>query len=95
MDIEYGDLIADRANWALTHKQRRKGLSGIDVADAPKALYFDNCRSIHTFGMKFSLRVLYFDKNLDLLDSKIVRPHKFIRSPKGTRSILEIPCKLK
>lgn len=88
---KYKKFVDDKAYWAISHKARRRGLSRIDLADAPQALYFHKCRSIHTFGMRFDLEVIYFDRDGKLIESKVVPPRRLLKSPKGTYSILEIP----
>ena len=64
----------------------------MNFKDAPKAMYFDKCSSVHTFGMRFNLKIIFFDKELNFLGSKVVKPRRLVISPKGTYSILEIPC---
>ncbi len=90
---KYQKLMDDENNWAKSHSERRKGLSKITIDKAPEALYFPKCRSIHTFKMKFDIQVLFFDRKRNLLAMKRAKPNRIVRSPKGTRSILEIPCK--
>lgn len=91
-DLEkYKQMVSDKSLWAITHKQRRKGLSRIDIDSAPTALYFEKCKSVHTFGMKFDLEIIYFDKAGNYLGKKFAKPRRLIKSLKGTYSILEIP----
>lgn len=87
----YEELVNDKSLWAVTHKQRRKGLSRLTIEDAPKAMYFDKCKSVHTFGMKFDLEICFFDKDGKYLGNKNVKVNRFVKSLKGTYSILEIP----
>ncbi|MBP9115902.1 MAG: DUF192 domain-containing protein [Acidimicrobiia bacterium] len=94
IDLEkYKIMINNQSLWAKTRKDRRNGLSRIDVSKSPKALYFDKCRSVHTFGMRFNLKIVFFNKNQDVIASKVIKPNRLVLSPKGTYSILEIPTK--
>lgn len=88
---KYKQLVSDKSIWASSHCERRKGLSRIDLEAAPEALYFDKCKSVHTFGMKFDLEIVFFDKFGNYLGMKLAKPRRLIKSPKGTYSILEIP----
>lgn len=44
--------------------KRAVGLLGRDQLESTKALWITNCRSVHTFFMKFSIDVVFVDKNL-------------------------------
>ena len=42
--------------------ERARGLSFSEPLPAGHFLYFPNCRAIHTFGMRYPLTVIFFDK---------------------------------
>ena len=48
--------------------ERMKGLLGVEYLDRSKGIILENCKQIHTFGMKFPIDVLVLDKNLDFID---------------------------
>lgn len=54
-------MIADNT-WS-----RGKGLIGTKNLLNDQALWIKPCRGIHTFFMKFSISVLYLDKNLKVI----------------------------
>jgi uncharacterized membrane protein (UPF0127 family) len=56
------------------------------------ALLFENCKSVHTFFMRFDLDIVFLDKNGQALKSKKnVRPWRIVFPVKNAVSILEIP----
>lgn len=58
-----------------------------------EALVFRNCSSLHTFGMRFPLDVLFLDGNLRVLAVRPrVGPYRAVLGPKGTRWSLEMPA---
>lgn len=90
---EVGKKFVPTGEIANTHKQRRKGLSRTELKNAPSSMTFVNCRSIHTFGMKFYLGIVFLDKDNIVLATRIVAPRRIIFSPKHTHTIVEIPIR--
>lgn len=88
---EIGTIYRGKGNYARSRSQRRRGLARIEIDKCPEELIFENCRSIHTFGMKFDLVVLFLDKNKRILKSKIVGKNRIVFGPRGTYSIVELP----
>jgi uncharacterized membrane protein (UPF0127 family) len=59
------------------------------------ALLFENCKSVHTFFMRFDLDLIFIDKNgLTAEIKKNVKPWRVIFPVKNAVSILEIPSYL-
>lgn len=46
---------------AKTHKARRRGLSRLDALDPAHALHIPQTPSVHTFGMRFALDLIWLD----------------------------------
>ena len=57
---------------ARTRSARRKGLLGRDGFDG--ALLLPRCRSVHTFGMRFTIDVAFCDRDGMVLRLVTVRP---------------------
>lgn len=72
--------------------KRFKGLMFSKELPEDKALYIIPCSEIHTFNMKYSIDVLYLDKNNNIiyLDENM-KPGKIGRHVKNGSSIIEIP----
>lgn len=47
---------------ARTIRSRLLGLAGLDDLPPGTALLFPRCRSVHTFGMRFALDLLFLDR---------------------------------
>jgi uncharacterized membrane protein (UPF0127 family) len=47
---------------AQTHKSRRRGLSKLDALPPTHALHIPQTPSVHTFGMRFALDLIWLDK---------------------------------
>ena len=48
---------------AQTHSSRRRGLSRLDALDPQHALHIPQTPSVHTFGMRFALDLIWLDKH--------------------------------
>lgn len=46
---------------ATTRVARTRGLAGLDALDAHTGLQIPRCRSVHTFGMRFALDLVWLD----------------------------------
>ena len=75
---------------AQTHRARRRGLSRLDTMDPDDGLHIPATPSIHMFGMRFALDLIWLDG-----DGAIVRvdrdvpPRRFRTCPKA-RSVIEV-----
>jgi uncharacterized membrane protein (UPF0127 family) len=91
LDVRIGEQFVFSVVEARTHRQRRRGLSRIELTDDIEPMMFSRCRSIHTFGMKFDLDVVFLDKNNVVLGRRQVKPRRIVFGPRSTHSIVEIP----
>lgn len=64
-------------------------MAHLDIAEAPDSMIFEHCRSIHTFGMRFDLLVVFLDASNVVLDKRRVRPRRIVVGPRGTRTVVE------
>jgi len=55
-------VLADAAEVADSGATRRKGLLGRDALHPGQGLWITPCESVHTWGMKFPIDVLYLDR---------------------------------
>jgi uncharacterized membrane protein (UPF0127 family) len=56
-------VLADRVEVADHGATRRKGLLGRDGLPTGEGLWIVPCESVHTFGMKFPIDLVYLDRN--------------------------------
>jgi hypothetical protein len=59
-------------------------------ADAPAALHLPRCRSVHTFGMRFALDLVWLDAAGDVVRIDRAVPPCRVRSCRAARSVLEL-----
>jgi hypothetical protein len=60
-------VVADRCRFANTLWKRMVGLLNRQRLDAGEGLLLDRCYGIHTFGMRFSIDVLFLDQNYQVI----------------------------
>ena len=86
-----GALIADNVHAAIRFGQRLRGLIGHRRLDAGAGLLLDPGGSVHTFGMRFPIDVVFLDRHRYVLDARsIVLPNRMCWAPRRTRSTLEL-----
>lgn len=61
VNLTRGSVLAVEPGFAVTGRQRRRGLLGRDGLGPEAALVFEGCRQVHTFGMKFDIDVAFLD----------------------------------
>jgi len=67
---------------ARTRAARTRGLARLDALPATIALHLPRCRSVHTFGMRFCLDLIWLDR-----DGAIVRLDRDV-APRRLRTCL-------
>lgn len=76
---------------AVGFRARLLGLAWLDLAEAGVGLLIPGCRSVHTFGMRFSLDLLFLDARGEVLCVRRgVGPHRAVRC-RGAVATLELP----
>ena len=76
---------------ATTLRSRLLGLALLPRERAGPGLVIPGCRSVHTFGMRFRLDLLFLDEGDRVLGiRREVPPGRFIRWP-GAMAVLELP----
>jgi uncharacterized membrane protein (UPF0127 family) len=85
--LGYEVVIAD------TYMSRLLGLALLSRGQAGSGLLLRRCRSIHTFGMRFPLDLVFLDQEGRPLSAhESVPPSRFAREP-AARSVLELPSR--
>jgi uncharacterized protein len=72
---------------AVTRRSRSKGLLGRDRVEG--AVWFEPCRQIHTFRMRFTIDVAYVDRRGRVLLVRTLPPGRVAPLSLRTRSIVE------
>ena len=76
---------------ATTRVARLLGLALLDPFEAADGLLIPDCRSVHTFGMRFPLDLLFLGEGGSVVDlRRSVPPWRFVRC-KDADAVLELP----
>lgn len=81
-----GDVLA-ALEVAESFPSRLRGLLGRDGLDG--ALLIRPARSVHTFGMRFAIDVAFCDRDLVVVGTTCLRPHRAHAPRPRTRAVLE------
>ncbi|MET0800376.1 MAG: DUF192 domain-containing protein [Actinomycetota bacterium] len=73
-----------------TRHERVRGLRGRETIAPGRAMFFRRCRSVHTIGMTFPVRVACLDRWLGVRWVRVVPPRRIVRARKGVRHVLEL-----
>ena len=77
---------------ASDHRSRLLGLSWLAAEGAGGGLLIPRCSSVHTFGMRFPLDLVFLDRRGHPLAIRRRVPARRVASHRGAVSVLEIPC---
>ena len=85
-------ILADKADLADTSEKRRTGLLKHTHLDPGHGLWIVPCESVHSFFMKFTIDVLYLDRQYRV---KRIRPEMVpwrVSACLTAHSVLELPA---
>ena len=71
-------------------RARLLGLAGLHRGESGTGLFIPRCRSVHTFGMRFRLDVLFLDREGMLVGSRLGLPPRRIAVERRAASVLEL-----
>jgi len=73
-------------------RSRLLGLSGLDRGEAGAGLFIPRCSSVHTFGMRFALDLIFLDREgRPCSVRRGVLPRR-IAWDRRAWAVLELPC---
>jgi uncharacterized membrane protein (UPF0127 family) len=74
-------------------RARLLGLAHLDREEAGPGLLIPRCRSVHTFGMRFDLDVLFLDRDLEPVQLRRgVKPRRVVWAQRPAFAALEVPA---
>jgi uncharacterized protein len=79
-----------RVRVAVTRRARLLGLAGLPAP--PCGLLLPRTRSVHTFGMRFALDLLWLDARGRVLRRDTDVPPRRVRTCRGARAVAEWPA---
>jgi len=86
-----GRVLADglRLAEARGTRARMRGLAGLEELPSGHALRIPRCGSVHTFGMRFSIDVIFLDRRHRVVRvARAVAPRRLVAA-RGARSVIE------
>ncbi len=83
-------VIADRVEVADRGATRRKGLLGRNGLEAGEGLWIVPCESVHTFGMRFPIDLVYVDRKLRVRKVRGNVPPWRVSACLSAHSVLEL-----
>jgi hypothetical protein len=91
-NITRGMVIANRMEVADTSPKRNKGLLGRSSFATGEALWIVPCDSVHTFGMRFPIDLIYLDRNNRIKKLCFEVPAWRVSACLAAHSIIELPA---
>jgi uncharacterized membrane protein (UPF0127 family) len=92
-DSTSGKELAPNLAVADTFFTRLKGLLGKNELSHGEGLWIKPCNSVHTFGMKFPVDVVFLDKENRVVGlEKTLRPNRVSRLYSSASSVIELPA---
>jgi uncharacterized membrane protein (UPF0127 family) len=83
----------DRSVWvALTWRARLLGLTALRALPPGTGLLLPRCRSVHTFGMRFALDLVWLDASGTVVRIDRGVPPGRLRTCRAARSVVELPA---
>jgi hypothetical protein len=86
-------LVASRrVPVAVTLRSRLLGLSLLHPERAGEGLLIPRCRSVHTFGMRFAIHVVFLDSQRRPLAVRGALEPNRVAAERRADAVLELPC---
>ncbi len=82
-----GDDVLAAAELADSRRARRRGLIGRDCVEG--AFVLSHCRTVHTFGMRFSIDVAFCDRHGIVVHTATLRPWRVSRYVAKSAFVIE------
>ncbi len=90
-DQPRAEVWGRRVPVALSRRARLLGLALLDRRGAGAGLLLPGCRSVHTFGMRFPLDLVFLDRNLRAVSWRRAVPPGRVAFERGAQAVLELP----
>jgi hypothetical protein len=86
-------VLGHRVAVAEGFRARLLGLAGLAREQVGGGLLIPRCASVHTFGMRFALDLLFLDPRLGLLVVHLDVPPARVVGHRGAAAVLELPVR--
>ncbi|WP_337017769.1 DUF192 domain-containing protein [Oceanobacillus massiliensis] len=93
VNIDTGEVIAERVKGAYTFWSRFKGLMLTESMPKNGALHIYPCTAIHTFFMKYRIDIIYLNKEKEIVGiEEDMEPGKIGKKFMNVKSVIELPA---
>jgi uncharacterized protein len=93
VNLRTGAVLGERVEVAATFYHRALGLLGRRALKSGAGMFIPGCSAIHTFFMLFPIDALFLDEHHRITKALVnMKPFRIAISPRGTKSVLELPC---
>ena len=91
-NVTKNTVLGDSIGVANTSARRRTGLLKHTSLPRGEGLWIAPCESVHTFGMKFPIDVLYLNKKCKVVKIRRSMPRRRMSACLRAHSVLELPA---
>jgi uncharacterized membrane protein (UPF0127 family) len=91
-NLTRGTILADSADVADTSRKRRTGLLKHSLLEPGQGLWIVPCEAVHSFGMKFTIDVLFLNRQRKVLKIRHNMGRRGIAFSLLAHSVLELPA---
>jgi len=91
-DLAEASVLGHRVRVAAGRRARLLGLAHLDRDAAGAGLLIPRCASVHTFGMRFPLDLVFLDGDGRPCSFRRAVPPRRIAWHRGASAVLELPC---
>jgi uncharacterized membrane protein (UPF0127 family) len=77
---------------AVGARARLLGLAWLELEEAGAGLLIPRCSSVHTFGMRFALDLVFLDSRRRPLATRRALPPRRFAARRGAAAVLELPA---
>ncbi|HEU4979770.1 MAG TPA: DUF192 domain-containing protein [Solirubrobacterales bacterium] len=89
--LEPAEILGRAVPVATTRRSRLLGLALLRRERAGEGLLIPGCRSVHTFGMRFPLDLLFLDERSRVIELRRELPPRRIARCSAAAAVLELP----
>jgi uncharacterized membrane protein (UPF0127 family) len=90
-DLPRREVDGSQVPVAVGFRARLLGLAFLDRAEVGPGLLIPRCSSVHTFGMRFALDIVFLNRDGEVIaERRSVPPRRFVAC-RGAAAVLEVP----
>jgi len=92
LGLEWATVVGHHVPVADSIAARVLGLALLDRDDAGPGLLLPRCRSVHTFGMRFAIDVVFLDRDGRVVSCRRSVPGRRVAVELAAYAVLELPA---